>query len=106
LKKQRVSAHFRSTDPASRSLNKSRTVPKSADEVGNPRAACSADVLQNDFEQLQHSVYQGRVWLGRYERVAPTRYAAFDARHRKLREFVRPLDAYRAIAGISVGGAQ
>jgi hypothetical protein len=73
-------------------------------EVGIPRANCSADVLQQDFEPLAHSVYEGRRRLGRYERIAPTWYAAYDAEDGLLGKFSRPQDAYAAVAGL--GGVQ
>jgi hypothetical protein len=64
----------------------------------NPRLA--------EFEPLDHSVYDGRRRLGRYVRIAPIWYAAYDAEDRPLGEFSRRQDAYAAVAGISAGGAQ
>jgi hypothetical protein len=61
----------------------------------------SATDPKSNFEPLEHSVYEGRRRLGRYVRIAPTWYAAFDAEDRPLGEFSRPKDAYTAIAAIS-----
>jgi hypothetical protein len=64
-----------------------------------------APAKQNaEFEPLEHSVYEGRRRLGRYLRIAPTWYAAYDAEDRPLGEFSRPQDAYAAVSGISGGG--
>jgi len=64
-----------------------------------------APAKQNaDFETLEHSVYVGRRLLGRYERVSPKRYAAYDARGRRLGGFARISDALAAID--RVGGNQ
>jgi len=43
----------------------------------------SATLPKPHFELLEHSVYEGRRRLGRYIRIAPTWYAAFDAEDRR-----------------------
>jgi hypothetical protein len=42
---------------------------------------------QRNFEPLYHSVYDGRERLGHYIRIAPRRYAAYDAHNRLLGKF-------------------
>jgi hypothetical protein len=44
----------------------------------------SAASPKPDFEHVEHSVYEGRQRLGRYERIAPACYAAYDAEDRPL----------------------
>lgn len=61
---------------------------------------------KQEFEQLEHSVYEGRRRLGRYVRIAPRWYAAYNAEDRSLGEFPRPQDAYAAVAGIAAGDAK
>jgi hypothetical protein len=51
-----------------------------------------------DFEPLEHSVYSGRQRLGRYVRVAPRRYAAYDSGDRLLGNFKKRKDAWSAIS--------
>ena len=51
-----------------------------------------------EFPPLDHSVYYGRQRLGRYTRIAPKRYAAFDAEDRPLGEFALRRDAFWAVA--------
>jgi hypothetical protein len=58
------------------------------------------------FEPVEHSVYLGRRRLGRYSRIAPRKYAAFDACDRPLGEFKRRKDAWRAIGRAGEGVAQ
>jgi hypothetical protein len=58
------------------------------------------------FEHLEHSVYDGRRRLGRYIRIAPAWYAAYDAEDRSLGEFSRCQDAYTIVAGIAAGDAK
>jgi len=50
-----------------------------------------------DFEPLEHSVYVGRRFLGRYERVSVKRYAAFDESGRRLGGFGKRAAALVAI---------
>lgn len=66
----------------------------------------SETLPKSNFEPLEHSVYEGRRRLGRYVRIAPTWYAAFDAEDRPLGEFSRSQDAYKAVVAISAGGAR
>jgi hypothetical protein len=79
----------------------SGNVPPSSSGADRPIAAKPENP---EFEPLEHSVYEGRLRLGRYVRIAPTSYAAFDAEDRSLGEFSRSSDAYAAIAGVSEGG--
>jgi len=58
------------------------------------------------FEPVEHSVYVGRCRLGRYSRIAPRKYAAFDACDRPLGEFKRRKDAWKAIGRAGEGVAQ
>jgi hypothetical protein len=53
---------------------------------------------QPEFEPLEHSVYLGRERLGRYSRIGPKLYAAFDAKDRLLGEFKKRKDAYAAVS--------
>jgi hypothetical protein len=41
----------------------------------------------SEFEPLGHSVYVGRLRIGRYERISKRRYAAFDAFDRLIGRF-------------------
>ena len=56
------------------------------------------------FEALEHSVYSGRQRLGRYCRIAPHLYAAFDAEDRPLGNFEAARVAYAAVVG--AGGSR
>jgi hypothetical protein len=58
-----------------------------------------------DFDPLEHFVYHGRQHLGRYTRIAPQRYAAYDANDCPLGEFRKRKDAWAAI-GRSAAGAR
>lgn len=61
----------------------------------------SGTILQGkepEFEPLEHSVYLGRERLGRYSRISPKLYAAFDASDRLLGEFKKRKDAYTAVS--------
>jgi hypothetical protein len=100
-----ISALSCANNHASQCLNKPRTVPKSPVALGTGRAVCSADVRQGDFEPLEHSVYIGRLRLGRYKRIAKRRYAAYDARDRLIGSFMKRADALAAI-DLAVRGAQ
>ena len=53
---------------------------------------------QPEFEPLEHSVYLGRERLGRYSRIGPKLYTAFDAKDRLLGEFKKRKDAYAAVS--------
>jgi hypothetical protein len=70
------------------------------------RTVSLAPKKKSDFEPLEHSVYRGRRRLGRYARVAPKRYAAYDADDRPLGEFKRRKKAYAAVGRNSERGAQ
>lgn len=59
-----------------------------------------------DFEPIEHSAYDGRRRLGRYERVAVARYAAFDNRDRPLGRFQTRKAAWAAIRRADKGGCQ
>lgn len=66
------------------------------------RSRASAAVPQSakaKFEPLKHSVYVGRQRLGRYVRVAKTRYKAYDARDRLIGSFRKRADALAAVDG-------
>ena len=66
----------------------------------------TAETQNSEFELQEHSVYHGRRRLGRYERVAKQRYAAFDAVDQPLGEFKRRKDAWAAIGRADRGVAQ
>jgi hypothetical protein len=93
-------------NPVSRCLNKPRTVPKSPVGLGNARAVCSTDVLQSDFEPLEHSVYVGRRSLGRYERIGKRKYAAYDSSGRLLGRFTKLANAQKAFDRLAAGGGE
>ena len=61
---------------------------------------------KRDFEPLEHSVYVGRQRLGRYERLAKARYAAYDANNRSLGRFKKLADAQKAFDRLAGGGEQ
>ena len=63
----------------------------------------SAALPKQEFEPLEHSVYEGRRHLGRYVRIGATLFAAYDAEGRPLGEFSRLHDAYAAVSCISEG---
>src|SRR5258707_10154894 len=65
---------------------------------GNVSASGSSGVQQAEFELLEHSVYLGRERLGRYSRVGPKLYAAFDRKDRFLGEFKSRKHAYAAVS--------
>jgi hypothetical protein len=65
---------------------------------GNVSTSGSIGVQQPEFDSLEHSVYLGRERLGRYSRIGPKLYAAFDAKDRLLGEFKRRKDAYAAVS--------
>ena len=50
-----------------------------------------------EFEPLNHSVYVGRQFLGRYERVSAKQYAAYGANGRRLGTFGKRSAALAAI---------
>ena len=64
----------------------------------NVSASGSIGVQQSEFEPVEHSVYLGRERLGRYSRIGPKLYIAFDAKDRLLGEFKRRKDAYAAVS--------
>jgi hypothetical protein len=47
----------------------------------------------SEFEPHEHSAYIGRLYLGRYVRVAENQYAVYDARNRLLGRFRKRTDA-------------
>jgi hypothetical protein len=53
---------------------------------------------KQNFKELEHSVYEGRQRLGRYSRIAPRRYAAYDANDRRLGNFASTRKAYKAVS--------
>jgi hypothetical protein len=53
---------------------------------------------QPDFPPLEHSVYLGRERLGRYSRIGPKLYAAFDTDDVSLGEFTQRKAAYAAVS--------
>jgi hypothetical protein len=63
------------------------------------RSRKSSRGSQTPFERLTHSVYVGRRRLGRYVRVAKTRYKAYDARDRLIGSFRKRADALAAVDG-------
>lgn len=73
-------------------------------EAPSKRLNKSAAVVpgaQPPFEPLAHSVYVGRQRLGRYVRVAETRYEGYDARDRLIGSFRKRADALAAVDGSS-----
>jgi hypothetical protein len=54
--------------------------------------------IKPDFEPLEHSVYSGRQRLGRYVRIRPRRYVAYDSRDRLLGNFKKRKEAWSAIS--------
>jgi hypothetical protein len=66
----------------------------------------SAAHPKQKFEPLEHSVYIGRRFLGRYERVGKGKFAAFDANDRLLGRFSKLANAQRAFNRFVVGGEQ
>jgi len=63
----------------------------------------SAACPKQNSERLEHTLYEGRRRLGRFERIAATLFAAFDAEDRPLGEFSSLHDAYAAVSAISDG---
>lgn len=63
----------------------------------------SAALPKQEFEPLEHSLYEGRRYLGRYIRIGPTLFAAYDSEGHPLGEFSRLHDAYAAVSAISEG---
>jgi hypothetical protein len=75
------------------------------------RAAASAKAAaaprhdrKHNFERLEHSVYVGRLRLGRYERIAKGKYAAYDTCGRLLGRFRRLANAQKAFDCLTDGG--
>jgi hypothetical protein len=64
----------------------------------NVSTSDSIGVQQPEFEPVEHSVYLGRERLGRYSRIGPKLYAAFDSKDRLLGQFKRRNDAYAAVS--------
>lgn len=54
--------------------------------------------MTDTFTALDHSIYDGRVFLGRYAKSAPKCFEAFDVEGRPLGQFKRQKDACAAIA--------
>jgi hypothetical protein len=61
------------------------------------RPAENPERKQIEFEPLYHSVYDGRQRLGHYVRIAPRRYAAYDARNRLMGKFASKEAAFAAV---------
>ena len=53
--------------------------------------------MSADFEVVDHSVYDGRVYLGRYVQSAPKFFEAFDTEDTSLGSFGKQKDACAAI---------
>lgn len=60
----------------------------------------------SNFDPLEHSVYIGRQYLGRYLRIGVRRFAAYDARDLLLGHFAKRLDALAAIGASGSGAGQ
>jgi hypothetical protein len=61
------------------------------------------------FEPLEHSVYVGRRFLGRYRRIGKSKFEVFDADGRLLGRFNRLANAQKAfnrLAAAVDGGAR
>ena len=63
-------------------------------------------VSNSDFAPLEHSVYVGRLRLGRYLRVRVNLYAAYDARNQLLGHFWNRTNALAAFDTLIVGSEQ
>jgi hypothetical protein len=66
----------------------------------------SIEAQQPEFEPVDHSVYLGRERLGRYSRIGPRLYAAFDSKDRLLGQFKTRVNAYAAISIANNAGKQ
>jgi hypothetical protein len=66
----------------------------------------SAARPKQKFDPLEHSVYIGRQFLGRYERVGKSKFATFDAHDRPLGRFNKLANAQKAFNRFAVGGKQ
>ncbi len=66
----------------------------------------SAARPKQKFEPLEHSVYVGRRFLGRYERISKSKYAAYDANGRLLGRFTKLTKAQKVFSGLAMGGEQ
>jgi hypothetical protein len=78
--------------------------------LGNSHAiefqSVSASLPKQKFEPLEHSVYVGRLRLGRYERIANRKYAAYDVNDRLLGRFTKLANARRAFNWLANGRDQ
>jgi hypothetical protein len=74
------------------------TTPKSTkNRKRKPKLHTVTKSKEVEFEPLAHSVYSGRQRLGRYVRVGPRKYAAYDADDCLLGEFKSREEAYSAV---------
>jgi hypothetical protein len=72
--------------------------PKPAkNQKSKPKSRTTKKSKEAEFEPLEHSVYCGRQRLGRYARVGPKKYAAYDAGDRLLGEYKSRKEAYSAV---------
>jgi hypothetical protein len=81
-----------------------------AESLGNSRSiefqGVSASHPKQKFEPLEHSVYVGRRFLGRYERIGKSKFAAFDADNRPLGRFNKLANAQKAFDRLATGSEQ
>jgi hypothetical protein len=89
--------HLRKINNLANNLGTQSTIDNQRVSEPNPKP---------QFDLLDHAVYDGRQRLGGYSRIAPTRYAAYDANGHSLGEFSHRQDAYLAVAALAEGSAQ
>jgi hypothetical protein len=65
--------------------------------VSNDRVRSASN--NSEFEPLEHSVYIGRLRLGRYVRVGLSQYAAYDADDRPFAKRTDALAAFDIVGG-------
>jgi hypothetical protein len=73
-------------------------------QKNKPKSRTAVKSKEVEFEPLEHSVYSGRQRLGRYARVGPKKYAAYDAGDRLLGEFKSHKEAFLAVGQNSQRG--
>jgi hypothetical protein len=66
----------------------------------------SAACPKQKFEPLEHSVYVGRRFLGRYKRIGKNKFSAFDADDRLLGRFKKLANAQKAFDRLAAEGEQ
>ena len=90
-----------------RQVNHFKSLPGS---LGNCRSiefqSVSAARPKQKVEPLEHSVYVGRRFLGRYKRISKSKYAAYDANGRLLGRFTRLANAQKAFDRLATGVEQ